>query len=175
MYYFIDWRETEEGKTANLPDDVDYIMLAEPFSTSGYALFECVIPDEYEEVDFAEPVSDYLHDLLESAKAYPPALALTRNEIRGTEVILRSDFAERLIARLEFHLQHQRISPNFMARKINRHTTWNSEGRFCWIVGYKLQDTFGNIAFVSDDYYICHATIEDFEVEIAEVEKRFAE
>lgn len=75
MYYFVDWRKTEDGKVANLPDEIDYIMLAEPSSVSDYALFECIIPDEYEksESEFAEPVSNYLYDLLNSTKAFPPA------------------------------------------------------------------------------------------------------
>ena len=173
MYYFFDWRETEDGRIANLPDEIDYIMLAEPSSVSDYALFECIIPDEYEESEFAEPVSDSLYDLLNSAKSYPPALALTRNEVRNNAIISRTDFAEKLVSRLEFHLENQRTSPYFMARKINRSATWNSKGEFCWIVGYKPKNNVDNLIFVSDDYYICHASVEDFEVEIKDIEKRF--
>lgn len=62
-----------------------------------------------------------------------------------------------------------------MVRKINRAAAWKSKGEFCWITGSKPQNKLGNITFVSDDYYICHASIEDFEVEAAEVEKRFLE
>lgn len=175
IYYFVDWKEIEDGKSANLPDEVDYMMLAEPSSVSDYALFECVIPDEYEEfeLEFAEPVSDYLHDLLESAKGYPPALALTRKEVRGNDFVSRSNFAEQLISRLEFHFARQRDNPYYTARKINQHFTWNSKGGFYWIVDYKPQDLLESVAFVSNDYYICYASVEDFEIETTEVEKRF--
>jgi hypothetical protein len=176
MYYFIDWKQIEEGKAANLPDEIDYIMLAEPSYVSDYALFECVIPDEYEEIEaeFAEPVSAYLYDLLNSAKSYPPALALTRKGVRGDAKISRSDFAKKLISSLEFHLENQRISPYFMARKINPVAVWNSKGGFYWIVDYhKSHNASDRLSFVSDDYYICNASIGDFEIEIEEVEKRF--
>lgn len=173
MYYFIRWRNTQDGKVADLPEDVDYAMLAEPSSSSDYALFECIVPDEYEDSEAVEPVSDYLSDLLESAKDYPPALALAREEVKSERSIFESEFAKQLIERLEFHLKRQKSSPYFMARRINRHTQWRSEGGFNWIVGYKSQDALRKIAFVSDDYYICHAPVEDFDVEVAEIEERF--
>jgi len=137
MYYFVDWKETQDGKVANLPEDVDYMMVAEPSSISDYALFDCVVRDEYEDSETVESVSDYLHDLLESSKDYPPALALIRNEVLSDQAVSKDEFAAQLIERLEFHLQHQRVNPYFMARKINRHIRWNSKGGFYWIIGSK--------------------------------------
>jgi len=49
-----------------------------------------------------------------------------------------------------------------------------TKGGFYWIVDYyQSQNASDNISFVSDDYYICNASIEDFEIEVEEIEKRF--
>lgn len=174
MYYFVNWKETEDGKMADLPEEVDYLMLAEPSAFSDYALFECFIPDEYENLESVDPVSNYLHDLLESAKDYPPAMALARKDVRENQIVSKEELAAYLISRLEFYFQQQRSSPYFMARKNNRQISWNSNGRFYWIIGYNPKNTLGSINFVSCDYYVCHASIEDFDVELTEMEKRFA-
>ncbi len=110
MYYFINWIHTKEGYEPALPDDVPFLMLAEPGRASEgakFALFECDLPDDFEESDSISEVPDELLDLLDSAKDYPPALALVRDEMKCDHSCSETEFSNMLADHLTHHLERQ--------------------------------------------------------------------
>jgi hypothetical protein len=88
VYYFIRWKHTEEGYAPDIPEDVSFLLLAEPGRAcdgAEFALFRCRLPDAYESPENVHPVSDELVELLQAAEDYPPALALTREDLDRDE------------------------------------------------------------------------------------------
>jgi hypothetical protein len=110
MCYFIRWRHTEAGYVPDIPEGIGVLLLAEPGRACDridFALFKCDLPDGFEKAGGVHPVSDELADLLDSGEDYPPALALTREDMEGDESRSEGEFAEKLIERLTFYLQEQ--------------------------------------------------------------------
>jgi hypothetical protein len=100
MYYVINWIHTADGYRPALPEDLAFAMLAEPGTASEgatFALFECELPEDFPASEAVEPVPDRLAELLDSAKAYPPALALTRDQMNKTHQHSKPDFTEALV------------------------------------------------------------------------------
>ncbi len=85
MFCFVNWKYEEEAKSPAVPDDVGYTVIAEPSHTSEYALLECDLPYDFCGTAQIQQVSEQLTDLLESAKQFPPALAIMRDEFNGNE------------------------------------------------------------------------------------------
>ena len=130
MYYFIDWKKTENGTSAGLPDGIGYALLAMPHEEDTYAVFEAEAFDVSVEEALRyhiQPVSEELADLLRSAEVYPPALAVARDEVRRVSGATRTEFGEALASCLRRYLSFQRDSPFFWRKqsKQNRATsTW---------------------------------------------------
>jgi hypothetical protein len=172
MYYFIRWKHTKHGYAPDIPEETSFLMLAEPGRAcdgAGFALFRCHLPDGYEKFKGITEVSDELVDLLHSAEDYPPALALTREDLETDESRSTTEFSKKLVERLTFYLQEQIRSPFFMARARRTQSGYKYAGGYYWIVGYKDK----SVLWVSRDYTVYHDPLDDFEIDASEIELRF--
>jgi hypothetical protein len=172
MYYLIRWKHTKQGYTPDIPEDISFLMLAEPGRAcdgAEFALFRCNLPDDYEKPKGITEVSDELVDLLHSAEDYPPALALTREDLESDESRSAIKFSKKLAERLTFYLQEQAHSPFFMAKARRTELGYKHAGGYYWIVGYKDE----SVLWVSRDYIVYDAPLDDFEVDASEIKLRF--
>ncbi len=172
MYYFIRWKHTKHGYAPDIPGETGFLMLAEPSRAcdgAGFALFRCDLPDGYEKSKGITEVSNELVELLHSAEDYPPALALTRADLEGDESRSAIELSKRLAERLTFYLQEQAHSPFFMAKAKKTELGYKHAGGYYWIVGYKDK----SVLWVSRDYIVYRAPLDDFEVDASEIELRF--
>ena len=173
MYYFVDWQATPDGREPTLPEEVSYLMLAEPRQPADYALFECELPDSLTVSKHIQPVPEHLTLLLDSAKQYPPALALTREEVEQQSYADRQAFAETLAERLQWYLGKQKESRFFLAQVRQSADGYKLAGAYDWIVDYQLEATGREIAWVSLDYFVYYDAVKDFVVASDELAQRF--
>jgi hypothetical protein len=172
MYYLIRWKHTEEGYVPDIPEGIGFLMLAESGRAcdgAAFALFKCCLPDDYEKSEGVNHVSDELVELLHSAEDYPPALALTREDLESEESRSEIEFSKTLVERLTFYLQEQIHSPFFIAEAKKTKIGYKHAGGYYWIVGCK--DT--SVLWVSRDYYVYQDPLGDFELDANEIELRF--
>src|SRR6185436_20095737 len=113
MFCFINWQNEGMIKTPAIADGIGYVLLADSSYLADYALFECDLPYNFQNTEQIQRVSERLGDLLESAKKFPPVLALVRDEVSGTEPLSRDTFTTILIEKLSWHLENQRKQPFF--------------------------------------------------------------
>ena len=171
MYCYVNWREaSDEGKEPDLPEEIGYLVLAEPCPGSDYVLVEVTCADEYQPI---MPVSNELEDLLDAAKQYAPALAITRESISGKEPIDQKEFERLLIERLRHLLSEQRQHLYFLALALVSEGAYKSAGTYYWIVGYRPDRVGREINWVSRDFFIYQDSITEFAVEAADLERRF--
>jgi hypothetical protein len=116
MYCLVDWEQTPDGKQPALPEDTGFLLLAEPFPQTDYGLFKVDVTQDQATSLHIEPVPGYVACLLDSAKCYPPALALARNEVEQMRSPSRTTFVDALAERLQYYLEGQRSSPFFLAQ-----------------------------------------------------------
>ena len=173
MFCYVDWQNEGETKFPALTDGIGYVLLAEPSYISDFALLECDLPYDFCDTTQIQRVSEQLADLLESAKRYPPALALIRDEFNGTEPLSREGFTAQLVERLCLHLQNQRKRPFFLAKAIVTELGYKYAGQYYWVVGFRPHSPDHLIGWVSDDYHVYHDPIEHFDITVADLETRF--
>ena len=172
MYCFVNWREAaDEGKELDLPEDIGYGVLAEPYRNSDYALAQITCSGEYQPI---LSVSAELEDLLGAAEQYAPALAITRETLsRREEPISPQEFERQLIERLQHLLRGQRDHPHFLAEALKTELGYKYAGTYYWIVGYRPDRIGREINWVSRDFFIYQDSIAEFAVESADLEQRF--
>ncbi len=172
MYYFIRWKHTEEGYTPDIPEGIGFGRLAEPGRAcdgAEFALFKCSLPENYEKSEGVNQVSDALAELLRSAEDYPPALALTREDLEADKSRSELEFSGKLTERLTFYLQEQIHSPFFLAKARRTEFGYKYADGYYWIVGYKDK----SVLWVSRDYIVYRAPLDDFAVDASDIEVRF--
>jgi len=172
MYYFIRWKHTKHGYAPDIPEGTSFHMLADSGRAcdgAEFALFKWDLPDGHEKSRSVRQVSDELVELLHSAEDYPPALALTREDLKSDESRSTIEFSKRLAERLTFYLQEQAHSPFFLAKAKKTELGYKHAGGYYWIVGYKDK----SILWVSGDYIVYRSPLDDFEIDASEVELRF--
>ncbi|CAN0587078.1 unnamed protein product, partial [Laminaria digitata] len=85
MYCFLQLRKAKDhdGQEPDAPDEVSFLLLAEVGTSSAYpfALYECTWDTDMLKWEPGYPASGRLTALLGSARRYPPALALARQQI----------------------------------------------------------------------------------------------
>ena len=138
MYLFADWKQTETGRRSpDIPEGSGFSLLAMPGDNAAFGLFRTkYLSAEALSGHKAEPVSDELDELLQSAEDYPPALAIARAWMTKAKDKTRAEFSDILAAHLSELLAAQPQSPFFLARAIQADEAYKSVGGFYWIVGY---------------------------------------
>jgi len=165
-YFLLEFRDLPMGgQTPDVPEGISFAQIGAPGNDAGWSLYECWgTLDEKSLPETCVPVSERLRVLIESAKQYPPALALARWDVDSTYVRTREEFSGHLANALERHLAEQPGRPYFMAKSTDAHALGGlSAGQYAWLVAYDLDRnlvwwvTFG-------DYFAYDASPELFEV-----------
>jgi len=175
-YCYVNWKQTPDGFTPDLPEDKGFALIAEPSERAicaGYALFKF-------DYDYDEPLPQNVHEvpeeletLIMSAEDYPPALALTRDraEKESPPECNQETFSAILIQILTEELEKQTESKYFLAKAIKDEIGYLCSGGYYWIVGYDPIDKF--VSWVSWDFFVYRNPIGDFELSEEELISRF--
>lgn len=172
MYYFVDWVQTPDGKVAALPEDTGYAELAQHHH-ADFALFECERLEKEQITERIIPVSHELADLLEAAKQYAPALALSRNDLARQKPTTHDTFQQIMVDTLKHHLQRQSVAPYVMAKAAVTETGYKYAGAYYWIVGYNPAKVNWEVSWVSRDFFVYHDPPSHFDVDKALLKERF--
>ena len=147
-------RYTVCGGDEDFSPDSSYRCLFFP-QNEDYALFyseDATIPPSL------EPVTRGLCDLVESAKSYPPAIALTRRDISQLTFEAVGDFLVAVHSRLLHYLTAQRSDGFVLASGKARSGREFTLNHFYWIVD--LSD--GVATWVTEDYVLSECPVEEF-------------
>lgn len=151
-YHLIDLVQTDDGRGPALPDGVSFGELADPGFGSSFALYDAFLEEE-ELTPRIRPVPQRLQYLIDSGKAFPPALALARAQVgrdfqqqTPTREVFLTRYAELLRAVLEW----QPASGYFLAEARVEELGYLSEGDFVWIVGSNAT----SVSWISGDYFV---------------------
>ena len=170
MYLVTHLVKKKVGFGPDLPPNAGFLMLAEPKDPVEFSLYSC--SDLSEAPPNTTPVSEYLEDLILSGEAWPPALALMRNDLRKLTFSSVDAFLAKVEERLSFHLSHQREHPAFLARNLNSTGSYKQSGAYYWLIGYKLWEP-PIVWWISRDYFIYDDPVSHFEVSLDELARRF--
>lgn len=114
------------------------------------------------------PVSLELEVLLESARQYPPALALAREDVdaafkeKPAIASLPSEFAEIYSNALRYHLQQQCTAGYVLARAVVEEPGYLWPGHWYWVVGAKGDPAL--VQWVSTDLEVYTNMATDFDL-----------
>jgi hypothetical protein len=173
MYYIANWKQTDEGFVADLPECSGYCVIAEPAGSPTFAILHINIPKDEMSHPGVEALSLELGGLIHSAEQYAPALAIARAEMRRKYSACRATFAADFSQNLKNQLALQRQSPYFLAAVRRTQAGYKYQGDFYWIVGYYPDRVGREISWVSGDYYIYQDALEDFDCDEAFLLDRF--
>ena len=187
-YRFVPWRQIpfteqgeEQGFEPDLPDHVYCELLAfmgnEPVSGLNYPALSLVRwPKNEPEPQGLKPVSEELALLLEAGMIYPPAIAIARDAVgwlSGTEDASQPEAVERFTNALRDELENQRNRPFFLAKSLVWHyIAYVQPGDYCWILRYDPTKQ-EPLWYVSRDYFAYTCPVEEFDVDVAYLRKRF--
>ena len=164
FYCFVEWEEVEEGKVPKLPEEIPFLLLAGTPEISNWSIFECDLPEDFEFSDSVEPVPEEIELLLFSARGYPPAIALTRDDVEEFCLertnISKEEFSDLFKRILKQHLELQRFNQYFLAEAAVDEEDYLVKEAFYWVVGYDQENN--EVQWVSDDYYLYQNPISDF-------------
>ena len=153
---------TPDGREPDLPEGVSLLWLADPGQESSFGLFDVDASFEGSAPVLLE-VSAPASAVIDSAKGFPPALALTRDDMARTATLQPDEFVERYTSRLREHLGHQRHYPFLMAEARVDELGYKSAGAYYWIVAFDRDA--GVVPWVSGDYWIYRDPVDHFVLE----------
>lgn len=165
-YYLIDM---EDG-SPRIPEHVAFGLLANPRG-QPWGLYECHLSKR---VETSRAVVDVpLEDqyLIESAKGYPPALALARYDVDDhPEMGSKSDFLRVYPQLLRTHLRAQRVSRYILAEVRVDLGVHLPVGSFVWLIRYKPERD--EVLYVGDSLHTYPAPAGVFDVDRRELVDR---
>jgi len=130
--------------------DSGFLQLATP-EGSDFAIYE--VGNEYLDDPSGKllPVPQELCSLLDSARDYPPAMALTKLEAARARPESKDSFCSALAAMLRHYLRNQPTYPFFLAEVVTSNDLDLPEQSFVWIAAIDPNET--DLLYVSWDYY----------------------
>jgi hypothetical protein len=163
-FCFMSFRPAMEGVAleADCPDDVEYLLLADPRGTD-WGLFDYCTAEGSESWTPQHTASGVLAALIESGKRYPPALALARQE---TEEVFEGhqpsieEFQRAYIDTVRHHLSHQHEARYVLAMAMRDEAGYLSKGEWYWI----LRTGSSAVSWVSDDFCVYDNPLADFDL-----------
>lgn len=161
-YYFIDYRPAVAGQDPepDCPAGTNCLILAD-LEGLGWGL--CEIP-ENEDWQPTLHVSAELACLIESGKRFPPALAVAREEMAQVFVEHKpthDEFAQAYTRALQAGLSRQHESVYILAEAVKDEPGFLVRGQWYWVLEISSSPT--EAFWVSEDYYICKAGMNDFD------------
>ena len=142
------------------PDAIEFILLAD-LPGVQWGIFDA---DEDESWSPENPVSDELAGLIESAKRYPPALGLAREEVRqvfGDHCPSQQEFARAYGTALRTHLSRQHEASYVMAPALRNEVGYLTEGEWYWVL--RISGNPPAVSWVSDDFHVYSNDMSDFD------------
>lgn len=163
MPYCFVARQDVSGAEPDCPGQVGWRLLAD-LPDVDWGLYELAAV-EGADLGAAEPVGQALAGLIESAKRYPPALALAREEV--VEVLAgeqpgRFDFTTAFSAALRAYLERQHEAPFLMVPTLVDGAGGRRRGEWYWVL--QITGTPAVASWVSDDLTICDAPAAEFDL-----------
>ena len=173
MYCLINWIHDDDGFRPDLPENTGFYLIASPHYHAPYALFDCDLAYDEPLPQGVERISDELCELIDSGKAYPPALAIARQKI---ERDLPADtpkyqFITQLSTYLIDELTKQPVTPYILVRTTVSELGYRECGGYYRIIGYHAANR--QVAWVSRDYYIYTNSVKEFDISEEWLQKRF--
>ncbi len=110
--------------------------------------------------------------ILESARRYPPALALARDEASGFPAgakMTRADFAARYAQRVAHHLDRQPEAPYLIAEAVVEEPGYLSRGQRYWVLRYLRGSN--EVRWVSDDFHVYQNAVSDFRLSASQLDR----
>jgi hypothetical protein len=143
------------------PDGVAFLLLAD-LPGLEWGIFDV---DETGEGSPETPVSEELSSLIESAKRYPPALGLAREEMEqvfGDHRPNQSEFANAYATALRAHLSRQHEAPYVMAKVLREEKGYLNEGEWYWLL--EISGSPAVATWVSADFQLCDSDMSAFDL-----------
>ncbi len=174
MYCFTNWRTAKdgfEGLEPDFPDGISCLMAMDPGKCeSTWCLCEVFFDDKFDEDSVAfERVYDELELLLDSAKGYPPAIAISFHNANAKWPISKSEYSQLLIELLKQNLRNQEIDGFILAEAIVEDPVYLCKGEFVWLVGFYPETD--EVLWVSDDYYLYRNPVSNFKIKTEQLKK----
>ena len=176
MYCIATWKEISIGQfEADLPANSGYMLLASPGSDAEFSLFECEF-DDSSMSSKVECISEDLFEIIESAKHYPPALAIAREEIerefeKFPDKLSKGVFLERYKTILVDLIKNQPNQKYIISEAVQTESGYLYKGGYYWIVDYSPYEE--QITWVSRDYQLYKNHISYFKIAPITLVQRF--
>ena len=170
-YVFAPWVPDPESvieddvvpQKAGIPDSFSSLLLADGMRMT-WGVFQ--VEGDYDEMKAAglQFVPRSLDSLLRSGEAYPPALALARDEIerayRDTEDPDREAFVHKYERALRSHLREQANAGYILLEAIEDEPCYIWAGSFYWVIEYLPSSD--EVRWVSTDYFVYRSPARHF-------------
>ena len=163
-YCFANWVDSPEGgKEPLLPENHGFILLADFGPNTPWAVFRVSFVEDKPAAAGLEGVPHDLQVLLDSAKAYPPAMAIARDDMtrrwRGKSPS-RSEFAASFAESLRRRLRAQPDCRYRLAEASADEAGYLTRGECAWILRYDADSH--EVSWVSSDFHIYKNAAGDF-------------
>jgi hypothetical protein len=161
-YLFLDYRPAGDGQgyEPDCPPDTPFLLLAD-IRGLGWGIFDIDIESEW---PTGKAVSDDLACLIESARRYPPALGLARQEVGqvfGEHHPSQEEFSRAYGTALATHLARQHEVPYILAPALREEVGYLAKGEWYWVL--QISGSPGVASWVSADFYIYKNDMNDFD------------
>lgn len=165
MYCFARWKRSIRGSVPDLPRGSRYLVLTDSGRDSNWCVLEChadTLPPR------TTPLPSGLIALIESAKSFPPALALASTDLRrkGSRDWEPTRISDFLCRALRHHLRGQPSSGYFLAEARETETGYVSAGEFVWVlhVRYDSRARCRVVTWVANDFNVYESPARDFKL-----------
>ena len=165
MYCLIPFKLSTTGKEPDCPSDANFLFLCGPGRNAEFALYEYEPVDTQPLPETIQPVSNELSLLIDSAKSFPPAIALACHDLERSDCSDRSQFLATYEERLRFHFDRRRDTAFFLAEAVVGTIGYKCKGEQYWIVGYFPERKGEEIVWIADDYFVYQDSIDHFKVD----------
>lgn len=162
-YLFLDYRPAKDGDgyEPDCPSGTQVLLLAD-LPGLEWGLFDTDIGSE---APAGNAVSDDLAGLIESAKRYPPALGLARQEmgqVFDEHHPSQAEFARSYGVALAAHLARQHEAPYVLAPALRDEPGYLAKGEWYWVL--EVSGSPGVASWVSGDFRIGKNDMNDFDL-----------
>lgn len=172
LYVLADWTMSEEGASPDLPEDCSFLNIAGSSSDQSFGLFRVSDrSDEHHDRLRSQTVPKSLSVLLESCRAYPPALA---GAVQDLGPMPPEEFVRVMELRLLDQLNGQRAKPYLLARSRVGELGYRAEGEFVWVVAYRPERIGREVTWVASDYKVYSDAIDSFDLDPSWLAARFS-
>lgn len=159
------------GRCPDFPASVGFLLLADPGRSAAWALYEYTPPSDLESWKPTEPLGQQLEALIDSAKSYPPALALARDEMTSAfcdRQPSRNEFQQAYAESLASNLGSQPNAGFILARATRDEPGYLDAGSWYWLLGLTGSDS---VRWVSTDFHVYTNALADFDLTGGRLEK----